>query len=54
MGMYHLVLTELGKTEGLCSGRNQGDSLAEQVRKGQKSRLRQDLGWGQAGDWSKA
>lgn len=47
MGMYLLVLTDLSKTVGLCSGRNQG-VFPEQVREGQKSRLRQDLGWGQA------
>jgi hypothetical protein len=47
LGVYLLVLTDLGKTVGLCNGRNQG-VLAEQVREGQKSRLKQDLGWGQA------
>lgn len=48
MGRYLLALADLGKTVGLCSGRNQGDSLAEQGREGQKLRLRLRLG---SGSW---
>lgn len=46
LGMYLSSQTWARKTVGLCSGRNQGDSLVNQGREGHKSRLRLDLGYG--------
>lgn len=46
LGHVPLALADLGKTVGLYSGGNQGDSLPEPGRKGQKFRLRLRLGSG--------
>lgn len=46
LGQVPSALADLGKTVGFCNGRNQGDSLAELGREGQKPRLRLRLGSG--------